>query len=129
VVHQQAHHFRRSGELTPRSAAALGEADWLRARHFAGNLVNPIRGGGGMLAIAVRQDRPDMLQLLLDMGFDPDERTRLDGVDEERYTIGHPLHIAAGQNKRHMAEMLLKHGAKPNAEVYASGSVMYSALQ
>src|SRR5207302_5828260 len=31
---------RRGAELTARSAVALGEADWLRARHAAGALAN-----------------------------------------------------------------------------------------
>jgi hypothetical protein len=49
--------------------------EWLRARHAEGKLVNPIRwDGGGLLTVAVRHNRPEMLRLLLDFGFDPDER-------------------------------------------------------
>ena len=46
--------------------------EWLRARHAEGTLVNPVRwDGGGLLTVAVRHNRPEMLALLLDFGFDP----------------------------------------------------------
>jgi ankyrin repeat protein len=119
---------QRGAELTARSAVALGEADWLRARHAQGLLENRIEGPGGLLSIAVRHDRPEILALLLDLGFDPDERTRLQDVEEVFYSWGMPLHHCAGLGKLAMAEMLLERGADPNGQVYASGSVMYSAL-
>jgi ankyrin repeat protein len=118
----------RGAELTARSAVALGEADWLRARHAAGALLNPISGPGGLLSVAVRHDRREILALLLDLGFDPDERTRLGDLEEVVYTWGMPLHHCAGLGKHAMAEMLLERGADPNGQVYASGSVMFSAL-
>jgi ankyrin repeat protein len=118
----------RGAELTARSAVALGDADWLRARHAEGTLVNRIHGPGGLLSVAVRHDRPEMLKLLLDLGFDPDERTRLADLEEVVYSWGMPLHHCAGLGKHAMAEMLLERGADPNGQVYASGSVMYSAL-
>jgi hypothetical protein len=119
---------QRGAELTARSAVALGEADWLHARHAEGTLVNPISGPGGLLSAAVRHDRPEMLALLLDLGFDPDERTRLGHVEEVVYSWGMPLHHCAGLGKHAMAETLLKRGADPNGQVYANGSVLYSAL-
>jgi ankyrin repeat protein len=118
----------RGAELTPRSAVALGDANWLRARLAAGPIANPIEGPGGLLSVAVRNDRPEMLALLLAHGLDPDERKRLDDVEEVIYTWGMPLHHCAGLGKHAMAEMLLERGADPNGQVYASGSVMYSAL-
>jgi len=118
----------RGAELTPRSAVALGEAERLRVQHAAGTLVNQIEGPGGLLSVAVRHDRSEMLELLLDLGLDPDERTRLGGVEEVFHSWGMPLHHCAGLGKHVMAEMLLKRGADPNGQVYASGSVMYSAL-
>jgi hypothetical protein len=90
--------------------------------------VNQISGPGGLLSVAVRHDRPEMLKLLLDLGFDPDERTRLADLEEVVYSWGMPLHHCAGLGKYAMAEMLLGRGADPNGQVYASGSVMYSAL-
>jgi ankyrin repeat protein len=119
---------QRGAMLTARSAVALGEADWVRARHAEGALENPISGPGGLLSVAVRHDRPEMLALLLDLGLDPDERTRLADVEDVVWSWGMPLHHCAGLGKHAMAEMLLQRGADPNAEVYASGSVMYSAL-
>jgi ankyrin repeat protein len=118
----------RGADLTPRSAVALGEAEWLRAQQAAGALVNLIEGPGGLLSVAVRHDRPEMLELLLDLGLDPDERTRLGSVEDVFYSWGMPLHHCAGLGKHAMAELLLKRGADPNGQVYASGSVMYSAL-
>jgi hypothetical protein len=62
-------------ELTPRAAVALGEAEWLRARHAEGRLSNPpecnavrIRRPG---RIAACNNRLDMAELLLDLGFVP----------------------------------------------------------
>jgi ankyrin repeat protein len=118
----------RGAGLTARSAVALSEADWLRAHHGQGTLVNRIDGPGGLLSVAVRHDRPEMLKLLLDLGFDPDERTRLADLEEVVSSWGMPLHHCAGLGKHAMAEMLLERGADPNGQVYASGSVMYSAL-
>src|SRR5262245_42404223 len=55
----------RGAEMTPRAAVALGDAEWLRARHAAGTLVNPIEDSGGLLRVAVGHNRPEMLALLL----------------------------------------------------------------
>ncbi len=119
---------RRGAELSARSAVALGEADWLRARHAEGALVNPIDwGSGGLLTIAVEHDRKDMLELLLDFDFDPDERVRLDDVENVVYSQGYPLWRCAAQGNLEIAETLLKRGANPNVHVDSSGSPVYSA--
>ncbi|HEY2015416.1 MAG TPA: ankyrin repeat domain-containing protein [Bryobacteraceae bacterium] len=115
-------------QLTARSAVALGEEAWLRARQAEGALVNRMAGPGGLLSVAVRHDRPEMLALLLDFGLDPDERTRVEDLEETIYSWGMPLHHCAGLGRHQMAQMLLERGADPNGQVYASGSVMYSAL-
>ena len=76
----------RGATLTAPIAVALGKADWLIARHANGTLTHPAEGDG-LLTVAVEHDRGDMLRLLLDLGFDPDERKRVvseDGVDESR---------------------------------------------
>jgi ankyrin repeat protein len=117
----------RGAELTPRAAAALGDAQWLRARHGEGTLTNPIEDSGGLLRIAASHNRADILALLLDFGFDPDERTRFGDGDGHTFTWGMPLHHCAGAAKYDMAEMLLKRGADPNAAVYASGDPIFQA--
>jgi hypothetical protein len=94
-------------------AIALGTADWIRARHAEGTLAHPV-DGDGLLTVAVEHDRSDMLQLLLDLGFDPDERKRVvseDGVHESR---GIPLDRCASRGNIALAEMLLARGADPN---------------
>ena len=121
--------LRRGAEMTARAAVALGDADWLRARHTEGVLVNPIEDSGGLLRVAVSHNRPDILALLLDFAFDPDERTRFMAVrvDDRVFTWGMPLYQCAGSGKYAMAEMLLRRGADPNADVYASGTPMFQA--
>jgi ankyrin repeat protein len=111
---------RRGAPLTARSAVALGEAEWLRA------LPKPIEDGG-LLTIAVKHNRPEMLALLLELGLDPDERTRVEGLEEAAFSWGMPLWHCAGRGKYAMAEMLLSHGADPNGHVYASGSPVFQA--
>ncbi|HLN03909.1 MAG TPA: ankyrin repeat domain-containing protein [Bryobacteraceae bacterium] len=118
--------------LTSVSAVALDEAEWLRARHAEGALhqskvAKLFDSPDGLLTIAVQHDRPEMLGLLLDLRFDPDERVRLGGLEEVVYSWGSPLWQCAAHGRFAMAEMLLKSGADPNAPVYASGSPVYSA--
>jgi ankyrin repeat protein len=119
----------RGAPLTAPAAVALGDADWLRARHAEGVLANPIQDTGGLLRIAASHDRPEILALLLDFGFDPDERKRFGeaGEDEAVFTWGMPLWHCAGCGKFAMAQMLLQRGADPNASVYASGTPMFQA--
>jgi ankyrin repeat protein len=118
---------RRGAKLTARAAAALGDADWLRARQAEGALTNPIEDSGGLLRIAVSHNRPEILALLLDFGFDPDERIRFGSGDEVTFTWGMPLWHCAGTAKYAMAEMLLQRGADANAQVYASGDPVFQA--
>ena len=67
----------RGAERTARWALTTGNAEWLRARHSEGTLGQPIYGDEGLLSLAVRYDHPEMLALLLDLGFDPDERRQV----------------------------------------------------
>jgi hypothetical protein len=69
-----------------------------------------------------------VLALLLELGLDPDERHLVDGIEEPVVTSGSPLHLCTRLRRHDLAKVLLEHGANPNAEVYASGSVMYQAL-
>ena len=119
--------LKRGAPMTAAGATALGNADWLRARHAAGALANPIEDTGGLLRIAVTHNRPDVLQLLLDFGFDPDERTRFGEGDESAVTWGMALQHSVSTGKYEMAEMLLQRGADPNAAIYASGDPVFSA--
>jgi ankyrin repeat protein len=120
--------LQHGAERTARAAVALGEEEWLRARHAEGTLDNPIESWGGLLTLAVMHDQPSILALLLDLGFDPNERKRLDGVEEVFYSQAMPLWRCAATGKFAMAEMLLQRGAHPNVHVYASGSPVYSAV-
>jgi ankyrin repeat protein len=120
---------RAGAGMTAWAAVALGDAGWLRARHAQGSLINPIEGNGGMLRIAVTHNRTDILQLLLDLGFDPNERARMEDVDADgiAFTWGMPLYHCAQSGKYEMAEILLKQGADPNGKVYASGDPVFQA--
>jgi ankyrin repeat protein len=109
------------------SAVALGDLDRVRARHAEGALINvtsfDVFGPfGGLLSIAVKHNRPEMLALLLDLGLDPDERMRLEDTEEVAYSWGLPVHLCAGSGKFAMAEILLARGADPNGQVCASGT-------
>ncbi len=77
------------GDEEARAAVAEGDIEWLRARHAAGTFTNPIRWDeGGLLTVAVRHDRPDILALLLDFGFDPNERVAEGEGDWIAYSQG-----------------------------------------
>ena len=121
--------LKGGAELTARAAVALGNAEWLRAKHVEGTLVNRIEESGGLLRIAVSHSRPEILALLLEFGFDPNERTRFRDVggDAVVFTWGMPLWQCAASGQHRMAEMLLTHGADPNADVYASGTPLNQA--
>jgi ankyrin repeat protein len=111
-----------------RAAVERGDIEWLRARHAEGTLVNPVRwDGGGLLTVAVRHNRPEILTLLLDYGFDPNERTSEGEGDWVAYSQGFPLWHAAALDRRKLAEILLARGADPNVHVDSSGSPVYSA--
>jgi ankyrin repeat protein len=117
----------RGAPMTAAAAAALGDAEWLRARHADGALSDQNDGSGGLLRIAVTHNRHRILDLLLDLGFDPDERVRLNEDDDVPFTWGMALQHAVQLRRYEMVETLLRRGADPNARIYASGDPVFSA--
>jgi ankyrin repeat protein len=116
------------GDEAGRTAAANGDFEWLRARLAEGKLTNHVRwNGGGLLTVAVRNDRFDVLQFLLACGFDPDERVSSGEGDWIAYSQGYPLWYSAALGRHEMATFLLDRGADPNVHVDSSGSAVYSA--
>lgn len=83
----------------------------------------------GLLTLAVEHERPEMLALLLDLGLDPDERTRVEGLEPPEHSWGMPLWHCAEAGRLAMAELLLERGADPNGRVYASGSPVHTAYR
>lgn len=113
---------------TTRAAVASGDTDWLRTQYVQGDLVNTIRwNGGGLLTVAVENNQLDALRLMLDWGFDPDERISSGEGDWVAWSQGYPLWQCAALGRREMAEILLERGANPNVHVDSSGSAVHSA--
>ena len=116
------------GDEAARAAVATGDLAWLRARHAAGSLTNQVRwDDGGLLTVAVQNNQMETLLLLLDCGFDPDERVSSGEGDWVAYSQGYPLWHCAALGRYEMAEVLLRRGASPNVHVDSSGSAVYSA--
>jgi ankyrin repeat protein len=113
--------IERGAELTAPVAVALGRGEWLRARHSEGKLEDVRDEEGGLISVAGRSDRADMLALLLDLGFDADEPYRMEWMDadQQMYSAGAPLRWCAGHGKLELAKLLLDRGANPNAWDYS----------
>ena len=105
--------LRRGATMPASTAVALGKADWIRAQHAAGTLAHPA-DGDGLLTVAVEHGRLDMLQLLLDLGLDIEERRRVAGGDDVYESRGFPLERAARKGNLAIAQFLLDRGADPN---------------
>jgi len=120
--------LQRGATLPASTAVALGKADWLRAKHAAGTLAHPAHGDG-LLTAAVEHGRLDMLQLLLELGFDTEERKRVVGGDEVHESRGVPLERAAAKGNLAIAQMLLDHGADPNGISEGGGTPMSTAYR
>jgi ankyrin repeat protein len=112
-----------------RTAVAHSDLQWLRTRLAEGKLTNHVRwSDGGLLTVAVRNNRIEVLQFLLDeCKFDPDERVSGGEGDWIAYSQGYPLWNAAAIGSRPMAKLLLDRGANPNVHVDSSGSSVHSA--
>jgi ankyrin repeat protein len=113
--------LEKGAELSPRAAVALGDREAVLRLHREGRLPNEIHiFRGGLLAIAVRVNRLDMVATLLDLGLDPDES---DGGESR----GMPLWFASMCGRHEIAELLLARGADVDAVVYACGDSMCMA--
>ena len=109
-------------------AVARSDEAWLLARHAEGKLVNRVTWeSGGLLTVAVKQDRLAILRLLLDLVFDPNERATSGEGLHIAYSEGYPLWHAAALGRLEMAELLIRRGASLTAHVDSSGSAVYSA--
>jgi ankyrin repeat protein len=113
------------------AAAARGDIEWFQAHAVEAPLENPIEEFGGCLTVAARHDRIELVRLLLDEGFDPNERTRFRSVGKDTVVLnwGMPLWQCAASGRYEMAELLLERGADPNADVYASGTPFMQAYR
>ncbi len=97
---------------------ALGDREAVLRMHREGRLPNEIHiFRGGLLGIAVRINRLDMVATLLDLGLDPNES---DGGESS----GMPLWFASMCGRHEIAELLLTRGADVNAVVCACGDSM-----
>lgn len=111
--------LQKGAELTPRAAVALGDREAVLRLHHEGRLPNEIHVfRGGLLAIAVRVNRLDMVGTLLDFGLDPDESVP---TDDGFRSWGMPLWTASMCGRHEIAELLLASGADVDAIVYACG--------
>jgi ankyrin repeat protein len=112
-----------------RTAVANNDLQWLRSSLAEGKLANQVRwSDGGLLTVAVRNNRPEVLKFLLDeCKFDPDERVSGGEGDWVAYSQGHPLWNAAAMGLSEIANLLLDRGANPNIHVDSSGSPVHSA--
>jgi ankyrin repeat protein len=117
----------RGATLTAPIAIWLGKADWLRAQHAAGKLDNPLNSEGGLLTLAVNHRRREIVELLLNLGLDPNERLRVGGAEEPTYTWSAPLRACVKQNDLELARLLLDRGADPNGQNSYYGSPVYIA--
>jgi ankyrin repeat protein len=114
----------KGAELTPRAAVAMGDKEAVLHMHREGRLTNDIHVyRGGLLSIAVRVNRLDMVTQLLDLGLDPDESATTDDGDDAR-SWGMPLWFTAMCGRHEIAELLLARGADVDAVVHACGDAL-----
>ena len=82
-----------------------------------------------MAGAAVTVNRPDMLALLLQMGLDPDEAGRVQGLEEVVPTWGEPLRACAIAGEHRHGRDPSGSRREPNTNVYASSAALYEAYK
>ena len=120
--------LRYGAEITPGWAVRSGNLEKLRELHadFAAARAR-YPSMEHLVSMAVAARRPDVVQLLLDLGFDADERHRPDHIEPSVDIWGEPLRSAVILGDVTIARMLLEHGATPQTNVYAASSAIYEA--
>jgi len=114
--------LEHGADLTIRAAVALADEPRIRELiHAAPDLLRQVGPDGGLLTLAVKHGQVEVVQILLDLGADADERIVLKEVEEPTLSWGMPLWYAALAGRMDIARLLLDRGADPNANVYASG--------
>jgi ankyrin repeat protein len=114
----------RGAELTSYAAVAIGDADAVRRMCREGRLKNEDWGRGGLLSIAVKVNRIDMVSLLLDLGLEPNEPAE----DEDGGSVaGAPLWFASMCGRHEIAEVLISRGADVNAVLNGNADALYCA--
>jgi hypothetical protein len=99
-----------------RTAVSNGDLQWLRTRLAEGKLANHVRwSDGGLLTVAVRNNRPEVLAFLLDeCKFDPDERASEGEGDWVANSQGHPSAVVARTKRGHFSACPpLRQGSTP----------------
>jgi ankyrin repeat protein len=115
--------LRENGaELTSYAAVAIGDAEAVRRMHREGRLKNEDAGRGGLLSIAVKVNRIEMVSLLLDLGLDPNEPD-----EEDSQVAGAPLWFASMCGRYDIAELLISRGADVNAVLNGNADALYCA--
>ena len=116
-------------QVSVESAVALGDENLIK--QFAANRPEWFQSShdkrDGLLQIAVENGNITMLELLISLGLDPDDRHQLLEYESKPFSWGQPLWIAAGESCYQIAEFLLEHSADPNASLYASGNPLSRA--
>ena len=115
--------LERGAHLNASTAVRTGNAEWLRRRYSEDGL----SGEHGLMTQAVVSNQPGALAALLELGLDPDERSRSAAVEEPVFSWGEPLRQCAIARRHDMAELLLARGADPNTNVYAASTAMFNA--
>jgi ankyrin repeat protein len=112
------------GALRTRASAAEARA----AVEAEGTRPNPA-DAHGQLTRAVIANRADVVTRLLDLGVDPNERHRLESLEEDVFSWGEPLREAVRTGSAEIAGILLRRGADPNPQIYAATSPLFEAHQ